>query len=153
MCRLSVILVSLAAALPGAPALAQTLYKSTMPDGRVVYGDKPAPGAVKVEEQVPKSKQQKGVVPPTAGERELLKKMEAERQQREAAQDRLRRAEIALHDAEVALAMGREPQPNERIGTAGGKSRLSDAYWERVKKLEENVEQARRNLEKVRAGQ
>ena len=32
------------------PAVAQTLYKSIMPDGRVVYGDKPVRGAAKVEE-------------------------------------------------------------------------------------------------------
>ena len=43
----------LAAALLLQPVLAQTLYKSTMPDGSVVYGDKPAPGAAKVEETRP----------------------------------------------------------------------------------------------------
>ena len=29
------------------PLAAQSLYKSTMPDGRVRYGDAPAPGAAK----------------------------------------------------------------------------------------------------------
>ena len=43
----------LAAALLLQPAMAQTLYKSILPDGRIVYGDKPAPDAVKVEETRP----------------------------------------------------------------------------------------------------
>ncbi len=34
-------------------AAAQALYKSILPDGRVVYGDKPAPGAAKVIEKRP----------------------------------------------------------------------------------------------------
>ena len=67
-------------------------------------------------------------------------------------QDRVRRLEIALHDAEVALAMGKEPQPNETQGTAGGGQRLTDGYWARQKRLETNVEQARRNLENARSG-
>jgi len=140
----------LAAALALQAAMAQTLYKSTMPDGRIVYGDKPAPGAVKVEERKPKTAKS-GVAPPTAREKAVLKQLETERQMRESAQDRVRRAELALHDAEVAAAMGKEPQPNERLGTAGKGQRLTDAYWERQKRLEEAVEQARRNLERVRS--
>src|SRR5258706_15201301 len=38
--------------LPAAAA-AQVLYKSILPDGRIVYGDKPAPGAAKVIESRP----------------------------------------------------------------------------------------------------
>lgn len=133
------------------PAIAQKLYKSITPDGRVVYSDKPPPDAVKVEEtKIDTSK--KGIAPPSAREKTVLKKMTAERQAREAAQDRTRRAEIALHDAEVAQAMGKEPQPNERLGTVSGAQRLTDGYWARQKKLEESVEKARQNLAKVRSG-
>jgi len=38
--------------LPAAAA-AQVLYKSILPDGRIVYGDKPAPGAAKIIERQP----------------------------------------------------------------------------------------------------
>ena len=134
-----------------AAAPAQTLYKSTMPDGRVVYGDKPAPGAAKVEGRKTDIGK-KGVAPPSARETAVLNQMTKERQAREAAQDRVRRAEIALHDAEVAQQMGREPQPNERLGTASGAQRLTDGYWARQKTLDANVEKARQNLEKVRSG-
>jgi len=132
-------------------ASGQTLFKSTMPDGRIVYGDKPAPGAVKVEKsKIDTSK--RGVTPPSVREKAVLRRMESDRKKREAASDRLRRAEIALHDAQVAQSMGKEPQPGERIGTAGGGSRFTDGYWERQKRLAENVEKARRVLELIRAG-
>lgn len=150
--RVAFFSVLLAAALAFQPAAAQTLYKSTMPDGRVVYGDKPAPGADKVESSTPKASKKAGIVTSTPREAAAVKQMTRERQAREAAQDRLRMAEIALHDAEVAQAMGKEPQPGDRIGTAGGTQRFTDAYWERQKRLENAVAQARRYLDRVRSG-
>ena len=141
----------LAIALLAQDVPAQTLYKSTTPDGRTVYSDKPPPDAVKTEKrELDTSK--RGVVPPTAGDKAALKQLQSDRQVRESNQDRLRRAEIALHDAQVAQNMGKEPQDNERLGTAKGASRLTDGYWDRQKKLEDAVAAARRNLEQVRAG-
>src|SRR5690348_11212075 len=150
------------------PALAQTLYKSTMPDGKVVYGDKPAPGAVKSEEQKPDTGKLGTTPSATPRESKALKQMEADRKQREAADERIRAAEKAVSDAEAALEQGKEPLPGERIGTAGagtnrkggpggggtvgGDSRLTDAYWERQKKLEKAVETARAELQKARDG-
>jgi hypothetical protein len=132
------------------PAPAQTLYKSITPDGRVVYSDKPPPDAVKTEKrQMDTSKQ--GIVSPSDRDKAALRKMQSQRKAGESAQDRVRKAEIALHDAEVAQTMGKEPQPNERLGTVSGNQRLTDAYWERQKKLDIAVEQARLNLEKARA--
>jgi len=141
----------LVVALLAQPATAQTLYKSVTPDGRVLYSDKPPPDAVKTEKkQLDTSKQ--GVVPPTEREKSTLRQLETGRKTRESKQDSMRKLEIALHDAEVALTMGKEPQPYERLGTAGGGQRLTDDYWVRQKKLEAAVEQARRNLEKARSG-
>jgi len=141
----------LAVALLAQPATAQTLYKSVTPDGRVTYSDKPPADAVKSEKKrLDTSKQ--GVTAPSDREKGTLQQLESSRQTRESAQDRVRKLEIALHDAEVALSMGKEPQPNERLGTAGGGQRLTDEYWARQKRLEAAVEQARRNLDKVRSG-
>lgn len=142
----------LVAMLAAAPALAQVLYKSTMPDGRVVYGDKPAPGAAKVEESKPDTSKA-GIVPPTAGETAVLKRLETERLKREAASDKVQAAEQALREAEAARDGGREPLAGERLGTVSGAQRLTDAYWARQKKLEDDVEKARRALEKLRSGQ
>jgi hypothetical protein len=142
----------LAVALLVQPATAQTLYKSITPDGRVLYSDTPPADAVKTEKkQLDTSKQ--GVTAPSEREKGTLQQLESDRKTRESAQNRVRQFEIALHDAEVALAMGKEPQPSERLGTAGGGQRLTDEYWVRQKRLEAAVEQARRNLDKVRSGE
>jgi len=133
------------------PAVAQTLYKSTMPDGRVVYGDKPALGAAKVEETRPDISKG-GIGGTTPREVEALKELEKERDKREDAEDKVRAAEQALRDAEAARAAGKEPLASERIGTAGGASRISDAYYARQKKLDDAVEKARRELDQARSG-
>lgn len=147
-----VILASfITAALLLQPAAAQTLYKSIMPDGRVVYGDKPAPGAAKVEETRPDISKG-GLGGTTAREQEALKDMENTRLQREGGQDKVRAAEQALRDAEAALAAGKEPLAGERIGTAGGTSRLTETYFDRQRKLEEAVEKARRDFDEARSG-
>jgi len=141
----------LAAALLMQPAVAQTLYKSIMPDGSVVYGDKPAPDAVKVDETRPDIKKG-GIGGATPREQEALKEFEKGRQQRESGQDRVTAAEQALRNAEAARAAGKEPLASERIGTAGGASRLSESYFDRQRKLEEAVEKARRELDAARSG-
>jgi hypothetical protein len=150
MRRISALSGLLVLALAHLPVAAQVLYKSTMPDGQVIYGDKPAPGAVKVESSKPDISK-KGIAPPTKGEAETLKKLEAARLKREAAQGKVESAEKALRDAEAARAAGVEPQAGERQGTASGNQRFTDAYWERQKKLEQDVQTARRNLEQARS--
>lgn len=134
----------------GAAIGAQVLYKSTMPDGKVIYGDKPVPGAVRVEEQKPDISKA-GIQTTQPGDQGALKKMEQERLKRERTEDQLRAAEKALRDAEEALAKGDEPLPGERTGTAGKGSQLNEAYWKRQEKLKSDVERARANLERVRA--
>ncbi len=141
----------LAAALLLQPAAAQVLYKSTLPDGRIIYGDKPADDAVKVEETRLDTKKG-GIGGTTPREQEALKDLEKARQQREAGGEKVQAAEQALRNAEAARAAGKEPLEGERIGTAGGASRLGENYYERQRKLEEAVEKARRELDAARAG-
>ncbi|MGH8640530.1 MAG: DUF4124 domain-containing protein [Burkholderiales bacterium] len=140
----------LAAAL-ALPAGAQVLYKSTLPDGRVVYGDKPDPTAVKSEPIKPDTAKI-GVVPPTSRETATLNELERARLKREGGDSTVRTAEEALKKAEAAREAGKEPLPGERVGTAGGASRLTDDYWKRQKKLEEAVETARRNVGQASSG-
>jgi Domain of unknown function (DUF4124) len=130
---------------------AQTLYKSTLPDGRVVYGDKPDPAAVKSEPIKPDTAKI-GVVPPSARETATLNELERARLKREAGESSTRTAQEALQKAEAAREAGKEPLPGERLGTASGASRLTDDYWKRQKKLEEAVESARRDAEQARSG-
>lgn len=133
------------------PADAAQVYKSTLPDGRIVYGDKPAPDAVKVEETRPDISKG-GLGGTTQREQDALKELERARLQREGGQELVRSAEQALKNAEAARAAGKEPLPGERIGTAGGASRLNETYYDRQRKLDEDVEKARRELEKARSG-
>jgi uncharacterized protein DUF4124 len=130
---------------------AQVLYKSTLPDGRVVYGDKPDPDAVKVEEKRPDISK-RGIGGSTPHEVEALKGIEKARIARDIAGDKKREAEQALKDAEAARKAGKEPRPGETTGVAGGGVRLNETYFERQKKLEEDVVKARRDLEQVRSG-
>ena len=125
------------------PVAAQTVYKSTMPDGSVVFGDQPQPDAVKVESSTPDTSDT-GVQVLQPGAAEELQQMEAARKQGESSGDGQRQAEEALRNAEAALANGKEPLPGERVGTAGGASRLTDSYWARQRKLEQNVVDARK---------
>jgi hypothetical protein len=130
-------------------AAAQTFYKSTMPDGRVIYGDKPAPGAAKVEETKPDISKG-GIGGSTQREAEALKELEQARLKREGGDGLVRAAEQALRNAEAARAAGKEPLPGERVGTAGGASRLTEDYYDRQRKLNEAVDKARRELEQAR---
>src|SRR6266487_2344948 len=152
--------------LPPAAA-AQVLYKSILPDGRIVYGDKPAPGAAKVIESRPDTSKA-GIGGTSPREVQVLEEFRKARIQREENEAKVRAAEKALREAEAAREASREPLPGERLGIArSGKgagtgtgtgtgpeagSRLTDAYWERQKKLEDDAEQARRELEAARSG-
>jgi hypothetical protein len=124
---------------------AQTVYKSTMKDGSVIFSDRPEPDAVKVETSRPNTSDTGvQVVSPDAEDR--LQEMEAAREEGQAVADERREAEEALRKAEEALANGKEPLPDERIGTAGGTSRLTDSYWARQSRLEQDVIKAREKL-------
>jgi len=130
------------------PVAAQTVYKSTMPDGSVVFSDQPQPGATKVDSSTPDTSDT-GVQVLQPGAEGELRKMEAARQEGESSTDGRRQAEAALRKAEDALANGKEPLANERVGTAGGGSRLNDNYWQRQKTLQQNVTAARERLKKL----
>ena len=128
---------------------AQVIYKSTMPDGHVIYGAEPAPGAKRVETLKPPA-EKTGVQPVGPKDESALQQRELQRGQQAGRQEEIQQAEQALRDAEAAQAAGKEPLPGERQGTAGGASRLTDEYWGRQKTLEAAVAEARKRLEEVR---
>ena len=68
------------------------------------------------------------------------------RQQLSAADKAVAEAVRALDRAEHAFRQGRVPLADERVGNAGGGSRLRPTYFERQKRLELEVEQARARL-------
>jgi hypothetical protein len=150
-------LLAAIAALPSAHA--QTVYKHTMPDGQVIYSDRPMPGAIKSEEvhvlRSAASSPSSATATATQDAGEAGQQAEDQRRVedwRTAVADADARVETArqnLAAAEEALEQGREPQPGERVGNVGGGSRLTDAYAQRVAQLQKNVAAARDALQEA----
>lgn len=144
MKALAIVIATLLAS--GGTALAQTLYKSTMPDGKVIYSQKPEPGAKRVDTVEPPPAKT-GVTAATPQEKARADQAvkNATAQQSNALDDARRQ----LQKAEAARDTGKEPLPGERLGTAGGASRLTDAYFERQKSLELAVDSARKRVNEL----
>ena len=135
-----------------APALhAQGMFRSVVPDGKIVYGDKPAPGAKETKQlnlapmnvasppQAPDTVQTANPADPAPVDKNA--EINAARQRLEAAQK--------------ALNEGREQREGDRIGVAkggGATSRLSEQYLDRVKSLEDAVASAQQQLESAQRG-
>ena len=132
--------------LPALAAHAQGFYyQSVMPDGRIIVGDKPAPGAKEVK-QIP-LRQGNISAPLSSPPPEGAAGAGVQTQALESAEAEIRDAQQQLQAAKTALEAGREPKPGERIGTAGGASRLADAYARRLKALEDAVTTAQKRLD------
>lgn len=133
-------------------AIAGSIYKSVMPDGRVMYGEKPQPGASSVK----KSKvdiSDTGVKPASKTEIESINRRAQKRSQLlDKTLETVQAAEDDLRKAEIDREAGIEPLPGERLGIVGRGTRLSEAYWRRQQILEERVETARQLLKKARQG-
>jgi len=150
-------IVSIAAALCVAvsgAAYAQGLKKYITPDGKTVYSDTPIPGAREVGEI-------KAPPPPDPAARSQaeesarrdaknVKEVDKRLDDRRAQQARIEAAEADLEKAQRALKEGVEPRPGERTGTAGGKSRLNDAYHQRQRANRRAVEQAKTAVKEAR---
>ena len=138
---------------------AQQVYKYVTPDGRVIYSDKPVKGAEKskaVTVPPPPSDSDAAAAKRRAeqerkAQEEATARLDARRKALDIADERVATARKALEDAENALELGREPLPGERTGTVSGNSRLNERYFERVTRLEDNVERARRELDEALA--
>jgi hypothetical protein len=137
--------------LAAASATAQTVFKSTMPDGKVVYGEKPVAGAKKVDKIDPPPAQT-GTTTITPQEKARAEQSSKPAFGAAAANPGRARddAQKALQDAEAAREAGKEPLPGERQGLKGGGSRLNDAYQERQKSLDDAVEAARKRVNDTR---
>jgi hypothetical protein len=145
-------------ALAAVGVMPQTLYKSLDSDGRVIYSDKPVPGAVEMERT-----RSEPVDPESAARADA--KRETLRQQAQEFQQRQRQRERALDaaDAEVTAAFnalkqaeqrretGVEPLPGERLGKIGGGSTLAPSYFERQQALDRDVSAAQQRLEEAYA--
>ena len=134
-------------------AIARTIiYKSVMPDGRVVYSEQPQPGARTVEKSVV-NVNDTGVKPIS---REAVEGASQRALKRSQALDEASRsvqtAEVELRATESEREAGREPLPGERLGIVGSGTRLTEEYFQRQQMLEERVDNARKRLENAQQG-
>lgn len=147
------ILLLIALALAVSLAHAQTVFRSEMPDGSVVYGDKPAPGAKEARKiTLPPSnvvttpRQTAPASKPTpaaaSAPAPASKKPEVDTPDAQVA-----RAEEELKAAQAALEAGRIEKEGDRVGMVGGHARLSEGYFERIKSLEAAVAAAQKKLD------
>ena len=137
------VLLSVASGL----AAAQVMYRSTMPDGKVVISDSPVKGAAKVEEVKSRAGNYApgNPVPPGAAGKA------SDRSAALAAAESEFKAAQAASDAAVARAQkGREEVEGDRVGTAKGGARLSDAYEKRQAALKAEVDAAQKQLDAAR---
>ena len=137
------VLLSLASGL----AAAQAMYRSTMPDGKVVISDSPVKGAAKVEEVKSRAGNYApgNPVPPGAAGKA------PDRSAALAAAESEYKAAQAAYDAAVARAQkGREETEGDRVGSYKGGARLSEAYEKRQETLKAEVEAAQKQLDAAR---
>jgi len=127
----------------------EQIYKSTMPDGKVIYGPEPAPGAKKVEKITPRTENTGVQISTPEQKREVQQRQSQQAGQAGERKAELERLQRELQDAEAAREAGREPQEGETIGKAGGGTRLTDAYFERQKALEAAVQDARKRFQEA----
>ena len=144
MIRLLPILLALALASPAAGA--QGMYRSVMPDGKIVYSDKPAPGA-KESTKLNLAPLNVATPPPAPDTPQRPTPADGVAVDKTAA---VAAARQRLEAAQKALADGREQREGDRIGVAKGgaaTSRLSESYLDRVKALEDSVAAAQQQLD------
>jgi len=155
---IAVFFASLLLAVSGV-AGAQAIKKYVTPDGKTIYSDQPVPGAreVGVVAPPPEVSPEQRRAAEEAARRNSQRSDEADQRASEqeggamSRRDRIRAAEKALADAKRTLEQGKEPLPGERKGTAGGASRLTEAYFQRQKQNEQAVNQAQKNLDAARS--
>jgi hypothetical protein len=136
-----------------APAAAQTVYRYVTPDGRTIFSDQPVPGA-KLQGTVTPPAPPAGAGAPV----ESRMPVATDKPPADNRAQRLREATVEVEAATQALAQararldtGKEPLPGERTGTAGGGSRLNEAYWARQAANEQAVAQAQARLDAATA--
>ncbi len=142
--RLAILVSTLALIAPA--AYGQTVFRSVMPDGKIVYGDKPAPGAKEAKEVTLTKPNIIAPVsikpPPSAKPKDAVADTPA---------DPVKAAQQRLDAAKAALDAGREERDGDRIGTANkGITQRTDTYYQRVKALEDAVAAAQKQFDDVR---
>jgi hypothetical protein len=154
------VLASILLGFAALPALAEHVYKYQMPDGTILYTDSQSG----FTDQYIKGKLEETLTEPTPAPAEVEQAMRARHDSRkqnasdadeaqqngiDAAYAMMISARQQLENAEQALQEGLTPLPGERLGIVDGHTRLSNAYWTRVRGLRLAVEASRDRLDRA----
>jgi hypothetical protein len=132
-----------------ATAVHAQVFRSIMPDGKIVYGSKPEPGA-KESKQVDLPPPNIAMPPAAAPARKPAATGDTSPAKEPAAPD-VNAARQKLEAAQKALEDGRELREGDRTGVASkGMSQLNEEYYKRVNKLEEAVATAQKEYDTAR---
>jgi hypothetical protein len=150
--------LSAVGALACALAYAEPVYKYRMPDGRVIYSDKPVSGGRLEREVQPQPPVGPEISPPPSAQpADVDKRIAARREALEAAWRELEVANAALAEAQKRLDSGRAPLPEEikpiwKVGARVGEeyehrqavnTRAVDEAKARVKRAEQELNRVR----------
>ena len=125
---------------------ADKVYKWQAEDGTVVFSDTPPPDTVVEELDLPQAPA------PTTGsgnryQQQLMRQSEQisrradqRRARRDALQRELDKTRDKIAQAREELEQGKEPKEGERQHLSGGGSRLSDDYFKRLERQENEIE-------------
>ncbi len=130
-----------------APAMAQEkVYRWQAEDGTIMFSDTPPADVDKKNLELqsipptnttsPSAEQNMQQSVDQAGER-----IDQRQQSRQALQNELNDTNARLEQARSELEANRQPQPGERQGSAGGGSRLTQSYFERIERQENEIKQ------------
>jgi hypothetical protein len=150
-----VIAVIAAMLLTFSPAIAQVVYKHVDKDGKTVYSDRVIPGMKVIGELAPPAAPDPGLAAAArAAQAERAQQAEDYAKERaralDVADNKIRQAEHRLAAAKRALEAGKDPLPGERLGTVRKSfTSLSEAYWQRISALEDEVSAATKQVEQA----
>lgn len=136
-----------ALALAASLAHAQTVFRSVMPNGSVIYGDEPAPGAKEAKKITLPPSKLSTTTRPAAPTSKPIPASAPKKQAAGTPDAQVTSAEQELQAAQAALEAGRKEKEGDRVGMKGGHARLSEDYFERIKSLEAAVAAAQKKLE------
>lgn len=130
---------------------AETAYRSVDEQGNVTFSDKPVSSAAKqisIDAPAPSVARQQ-----EAQQRETELQKGASQIGTSSAPGKTNQKKTtrqAAQDAEKHLEEASQVREGDRIGTAGGGSRLTPEYHERVREAEVEVDRARKQMEETR---
>ncbi len=134
-------------------AAAQTIFKSVMPDGRIVYGSAPAKGAATIESiqpTLPPPGESRPVAPSPAVETKTEQPANTLDAKWNAVEKELREAQSALARAKANAEAGAAPIAGEMVGNADNAFvRPRPEYIERQRELADKVKEAQNRLDEA----